>query len=159
MRAPKLVQVMKAKSTAMSEELIADIRASGKCKDLLLKVPESEQRQYALEIYRDLTQWLANETDAVVEERYRMLGARRSRQGVPLSEMFWAVSMAHDHLWEYMEQECLHEEPVEFLGGVILLRSLNRFFQRVLYFALTGYEIASNDQSAALSYVANKRSA
>jgi hypothetical protein len=41
-----------------------------------------------------------------------------------------------------VQQECLLEEPVEFLGGVVLLRSLNQFFDRALYFALVGYQKA-----------------
>jgi hypothetical protein len=36
----------------------------------------------------------------------------------------------------------LLEEPVEFWGGVILLRSLNQFFDRALYFTLIGYQKA-----------------
>jgi len=37
----------------------------------------------------------------------------------------------------------LIEEPVEFWGGVMLLRSLNQFFDRALYMARLGYEMAS----------------
>jgi len=37
----------------------------------------------------------------------------------------------------------LIEEPVEFWGGVILLRSLNQFFDRALYLTLLGYQVAS----------------
>ena len=42
----------------------------------------------------------------------------------------------------YMQKECLLEEPVEFWGGVQLLRSLNQFFDRALYFASIGYQEA-----------------
>jgi hypothetical protein len=48
-----------------------------------------------------------------------------------------------------MQQECLLEEPVEFWGGVILLRSLTQFFDRALYFALLGYEKVSAGEQAA----------
>jgi hypothetical protein len=104
-------------------------------------------------------EWLADETDSVLEHHYVGLGVRRAGQGVPLSQMFRAVTIAREHLWDYAQQECFHEEPVEFLGGVALLRSLNSFFDQVLYFALTGYEKASGDESAAFSFLSSRRSA
>ena len=159
MRALRLIQLMKTNSTDISDELVRKIRASGKCEQLLLKLPESEQRQYASQIYQALMEWLADETDSILEHHYVALGARRAGQGVPASQMSWAISIAREHLWDYAQQECFHEEPIEFLGGVALLRSLNSFFDQVLYFALTGYEKAGGDESAAFSFLSSRRSA
>ena len=149
MRALKLVQHMKANADRMSEELIQRIRNSDRCSELIRRVPAEEQKRYALEIYRDLTDWLAVEIDAIVERRYVDLGIQRAHQAVPLTHVFWAVCVAREYLWEYMQQECLMEEPVEFLGGVMLLHSLNRFFDRVLYFTLVGYQKAGKHELAA----------
>jgi len=146
MRALKLVQHMKANADRMSEELIQRIRNSDRCSELIRRVPAEEQKRYALEIYRDLTDWLAVEIDAIVESRYVDLGIQRAHQGVPLTHVFWAVCVAREYLWEYMQQECLLEEPVEFLGGVMLLHSLNQFFDRVLYFTLVGYQKAGKGE-------------
>ena len=159
MRAPKLVQLMKANSSALSEALVQKIRACGQCVDLLFKVPETEHKEYALEIFQDLTQWLGHETDSILERRYVALGIRRVEQGVPLSQVFWAVTIAREFLWDYTQQQCLHEEPVEFWGGVLLLRSLNSFFDRALYYLLIGYEKVGKDEAAALSFLAQRRSA
>jgi hypothetical protein len=149
MRALKLVQYMKANADRMADQVIQLIRNSDRCGELLRKVPAEDQKRASLEVYRDLTDWLANETDAIVEERYVAFGMRRAQQGVPFSDLHWAVCIAHEHLWEYMQQECLLDEPVEFWGGVMLLRSLTQFFNRVLYFALIGYQKAGKDQLAA----------
>ena len=159
MRAPRLIQLMKTKAPDLSEELVRRIRASEKCRELSLLVPESEQKQQGLEIFRDLTEWLSNETDSLIESRYVELGIRRASQKVPLCELSWAMSIARECLWDYTQRECLLEEPVEFWGGVVLLRSLNSFFDRVSYFALLGYSKAENDQSAAMSFLSHRRSA
>jgi len=108
----------------------------------LAKVPVEEHKQYALDIYSDLTAWLSTETEPHMEERYVALGHRRAQQGVPFSDLLWAVCIANEHLWEYMQEECLLEEPVEFWGGMQLLRSLNQFFDRALYSASIGYQEA-----------------
>ena len=62
MRALKLVQHMKANAGRMSEAMIQKIRASDRCHDLLAKVPVEEHKEYAWDIYSDLTAWLATET-------------------------------------------------------------------------------------------------
>jgi len=142
MRALKLVQHMKTNADRMSERVSDKVRASGKCQDLLSKVTVEERRRDGQQTYRDLTDWLATETDSSIEERYIALGVRRAQQGVPFSNLFWAVCIAHEHLWEYVQEECLLDEPVEFWGGVKLLHSITQFFDRALYFALLGYEKA-----------------
>ena len=143
MRALKLIQHMRGNAERMSEEVIRKIRNSERCSQLLLAVSAEDQKRSTLEIYRDLTAWLGTESDATIEQRYASLGILRAQQGVPFSNLYWAICIAHEHLWGYMQQECLLDEPVEFWGGVILLRSLTQFFDRALYFALLGYEKAT----------------
>jgi len=146
MRAAKLVQHMKTNADRMSEAVMQKIKTSDRCTELFLKVPAEEQRQSTLNIYSDLTAWLATERDSSIEQRYIALGVRRAHQQVPFSDLYWAVCIAHEHLWNYMQEECLLDEPVEFWGGVMLLHSLNQFFDRALYFALIGYQQAGKDE-------------
>lgn len=140
MRALKFIEHMRTNLDGMSDRVLQAIRASDKCSELLLNVPGEEQRSYVTQIYRDLADWLSDPSSATLQERYIALGVRRAQQGVPFHDLLWAVCIAHEQLWDYMEQECLLEEPVEFWGGVQLLRSLSQFFNRALYFASLGYE-------------------
>lgn len=142
MRAPKLVQHMKSNADRMSEKLMQKIRASEKCSELLQRVPVEEHKRYTLTVAHDLVDWLGAETDAVIEARYVALGSRRAQQGVSFRQVFWAVCITRDFLWDYIQQECLIEDPVEFWGGVSLLRGVDQFFDRALYFVLQGYEQA-----------------
>ena len=142
MRALKLIQHMKNNAGGMADTVIDKVRTSERCSELVAKIPVEEQRQSSQEIYRDLTDWLATEADSTIADRYITLGKLRAQQRVPFTNLYWAVCIAHEHLWEYMQQECLLEEPVEFWGGVTLLHSLTQFFDRVLYFAIIGYENA-----------------
>jgi hypothetical protein len=143
MRALKLIEHMKGNAERMSEEVMQKIRNSEGCSQLVLAVPAEQQKRSTLDIYRDLTAWLGTESDKTIEQRYGSLGMLRAQQGVPFSNLYWAICIAHEHLWGYMQQECLLDEPVEFWGGVILLRSRTQFFDRALYFALLGYEKAT----------------
>ena len=144
MRAGKLVQHMKSNADRISVNVVKKIRASQRCGDLVSKLAQEEQERSVGDIYGDLTAWLATESDSSIERRYVVLGLLRAQQGVPFSDLFWAVCIAHEYLWEYIQQECLLDEPVEFWGGVNLLSSMTQFFDRVLYFTLHGYEQAAN---------------
>lgn len=157
MRALKLIQHMKGNAERMSEEVTQKIRNSERCSQLVLAVPAEQQKRSTLEIYIDLTAWLGTESDKTIEQRYESLGMLRAQQGVPFSNLYWAICIAHEHLWGYMQQECLLDEPVEFWGGVILLRCLTQFFDRALYFALLGYEkAAGGDLTASAARLAQR---
>ena len=142
MRAPKLIQRLKDDADGMSERLLEKIRNSRRYSELSLRVPAEEHKRYAADVYHDLMMWLVAENDSSLEHHCVGLGRLRAQQGVPFSHLFWAVCITREYLWEYIQQECLIEEPVEFWGGVMLLRSLNQFFDRALYLALLGYQMA-----------------
>jgi hypothetical protein len=49
-------------------------------------------------------------------------------------------------LWDYLQQESLLEGPIELLGDMDLLHSLERFFDRAAYSAAVGYEALKNQE-------------
>jgi hypothetical protein len=151
MRAPKLVQHLQANAQNMSERLIEKVRNSHRCSELSVKLSAEEHKRYAMDIYHDLVEWLSSESDSLIVDRYVRLGRRRAQQGIPFSHLFWAVCITREYLWEYIQQECLLDEPVEFWGGMMLLHSLNQFFDRALYFALVGYQNADESESAVIT--------
>lgn len=107
-----------------------------------MNVPPAEQRRYNQEIFTNLIGWLETRSETALEHYYVAAGMRRAQQGVPFSNLHWVICIAHEYLWEYMQQECLLDEPVDFWGGAGLLRSLVQFFDRASYFTLVGYEKA-----------------
>ena len=157
MHAHKLVQHMRANTDPMSGTVIQKIRHSERCAGLALKISAEEQKHTIAEVYRDLVNWLDTETSSSMQERYIAMGMRRAQQGVPFSDLYWGVCIAHEYLWEYMQQECLLDEPVEFWGGVNLLRSLSRFFDNTLYFILLGYQKAGTEDLQGVGAAADKR--
>src|SRR6476469_9024274 len=94
MRALKLIQHMKGNAERMSEEVLRKIRNSEKCSLMVLALSKSEQEWSTLQIYRDLTTWLGTESDETIEQRYVSLGMLRARQGVPFSNLYWAICIA-----------------------------------------------------------------
>jgi hypothetical protein len=145
MFAVRLVQLIEAHADGLSEGLLQKIKTSGRCSELLRKVPSEELKRRTYEIYRNLNDWLLTKTESEIEERYIGLGARRARQGVPFSQFFWAVCATKEYLWEYLQREGVIEKPVEFWGEMELLHVLEQFFDSALYFASIGYESTRKD--------------
>jgi len=157
MFARKFIDHVDTHADHLCEEFIQKIKRSDRCKELLNRVPAEDQKQTTREIYRNLTDWLLTNTDSVTEERYVSLGMRRSQQGVPFSELFWAVCATREYFWEYTERETLLDEPADFWGGVRLLHSLDRFFDRALYFVILGYQMAGKDELGCAAAVSMKK--
>jgi hypothetical protein len=147
MFAIKLVQLIEAHADSLSEGLTQKLKNSERCQELFLKVPADELQRRAHEIYCHLSDWLLTKTESEIEERYVGLGIRRARQGVAFSDFLWAINTTKEYLWEFLQREGLLEEPVEFFGELELFHSLERFFDRVLYFASVGYESAHKSAS------------
>ena len=129
MRALKLVQHMKDNADRMSEGLVQKIRSADRCRELLLRVPIPDHKRSCVGNLQRPDGLAGSETDSPVLNAATSILELNLRIRVSrFSNVFWAVCIAREYLWEYMQQECLLEEPVEFWGGVMLLHSLNQVF-------------------------------
>lgn len=103
-------------------------------------VPSHELRERVYEIYRHLGEWLLGKNDVDIEHRYREIGARRSSQSVPLSEVIQAIILTKENLWDFLKSEAVMDRTVEIMGERELLQMLEMFFDRAIYYAAVGYE-------------------
>jgi hypothetical protein len=142
MFAVRMIQLIETHAEKLSEELLYRLQRSENCRELIRRVPPEELRMRTDEIYRNLSQWLLEKTQAEIEERYVRLGLRRAAQGVPFSELLYALSTTKECLWEHLEQEALLEDPLELIGNLNLLHAVGRFFDRATRAAAMGYEAA-----------------
>jgi hypothetical protein len=139
MFALRLVRLVEEHADQLAEGLLKKLKDSDACNELLTKVPDSELRSRACEIYKHVSEWLLSKSEADVEERYLGLGARRANQDVPFSQMLYAIQTVKENMWDFLRNEDFMEAQ-ELLGEMELLYSLERFFDRVIYFACVGYE-------------------
>ena len=139
MLAIRLVRLIENHSEQLSRELSEKVWNSPRCSDLH-KVPADELEARTREIYRNLSDWLLDKTQAEVERRYTELGAARAQQGVAYSHFVWAITATKEHLRAFVQREGLSDSPMELHGELELLHLLAQFFDRALYYAAVGYE-------------------
>jgi hypothetical protein len=135
----RLVRMIENHSQALACCLLARVESSGATPDYK-NVPPEELKERVYEIYKHLGDWLMTKDELDLELRYSDIGARRASQGVPLSQLVWAIVLTKENLWEYIKNKSLPERPVEVFGELEMLQLLDQFFDRAIYYAATGYE-------------------
>ncbi|MGB9206199.1 MAG: hypothetical protein WCB94_19735 [Terriglobales bacterium] len=145
MIALRLAHLIESHSDQLAEGLLSKLHSSARAQDFLQKVPESEVRERAYEIYRNLSDWLLNKTEPEIGRVYTQLGRRRAEQGVSMSSLCWAIMKTEENLWEYLESQGVRQNAIDILGSLELLRVLDQFFDRAIYYAMLGYETAKHE--------------
>jgi hypothetical protein len=147
MIALRLVHLIESHSEELAEGLTQKLLSSERTRDLR-NVSANELHHRCHEIYRNLSDWLLTKTEHDVEAVYKALGARRAAQGVSMASLTWAILLTKEHLWGFLEWEGVHGGLHNIFGELELLRLLEQFFDRAVYYATEGYEEAMASRAA-----------
>jgi hypothetical protein len=142
----RFVRLIEDHSDALAASLLHKVQKSSRTENYS-RVPDEDLKQRVSEIYRHLGEWLLHKNEADVEQRYTEIGVRRAQQGVPLSELIWAIMLTKHNLWEFILDEAYPDRPVEILGRQELLQLLDRFFDHAIHSAAVGYEWVTEEKS------------
>jgi hypothetical protein len=141
MIALRLVRLIESHSDELAADLLKKFQISPRTRDLQ-KVPPHELRDRSYDIYRNLGDWLLHAKESEIEHVYQEIGARRATQDVALADLCWAIVLTKDHLWDFLEEQGFLKSTMELLGELELLRLLDQFFDRAIYYAAQGYQRA-----------------
>jgi hypothetical protein len=141
----RLVRLIETHSQALAACLLDRVQKSELTRNYQ-NVPPGELEERVYEIYRHLGEWLMGKDELHLEQRYLQIGARRACQRVPLSEVIWVIVLTKENLWDFIKKESVLERPVEVFGELEMLQLLEQFFDRAIYYASVGYELAVADQ-------------
>ncbi|HMK29041.1 MAG TPA: hypothetical protein VK473_05095 [Terriglobales bacterium] len=146
MLAYRLVRLIETHSNQLAEGLLEKLHQCEKCRDYRTRVPAEDFRTAVFEIYNHLGEWLLGKSEQDIERRYVQIGIRREQQGVPLSELMYAIVLTRDHLWDFLKKEDPLDRPVEVFGELEMLQMLEAFFDKAIYYAAVGYEKARAEE-------------
>jgi len=135
-----VIRLIEINADTLADGLWARVENSPRLQRYRDRVPKEELRQRAYEIYRHLGEWLQNTSESDVERRYVAVGERRAEQNVPLSQLILAIVATKEHLWEHITDEALTDRAVDLFQVLELSRSVEKFFDRAIYFATIGHE-------------------
>jgi hypothetical protein len=142
----RLVRLIETHSEALATSLLDRVQNSGLTRSYQ-NVPSAELKERVYEIYRHLGEWLVGKDESYLEQRYLKIGAKRASQRVPVSEVIWVIVLTKENLWEFVKKEAVLERPVEVFGELEMLQLLEQFFDRAIYYAAVGYELAIQEEA------------
>jgi hypothetical protein len=136
---PWLMRLIETHAEELTEKLMQAVRTSPRTTFLNeLSEPELERRIF--DLYHNLGRWLGEKSEAEIEAAYGEIGRRRCREGVPLSDLVYALMLAKHHLWDYIQRNDLPESATGLYGEELLDVMVWQFFDRAIYHAVRGYE-------------------
>jgi hypothetical protein len=105
---------------------------------------ENELHKQIWTVCKHLGEWLTEETEAPLQERYEELGRRRFREGIPLHEIVLALQLTKDRIIAFAMSEGFSETALELYGREELELRVSHFFDRAIYYLVRGYEQESH---------------
>jgi hypothetical protein len=142
MLAIKLVRLIERHSETLSRGLAAEILKSERTSDFQ-KIPARTLQLAATEVYSKLGEWLLQKPETDIASRFRGIAARRAAEGIRLPQLVWALILTRDYLWNFLRHEAFADTIIELHGELELFQLLNQFFDRAVYYAISGYEEAA----------------
>ncbi|HLX83686.1 MAG TPA: hypothetical protein VKR59_07300 [Terriglobales bacterium] len=142
----KLINLIQYHSEKLTSALLTQVQSSARAESYR-NVSPAELKERVSEIYHHLGAWLTDTSERDIERRYMAIGARRSIQKVPLSEVVWVIVLTKQNLREFVDDVSFPGRFVETSERQELLDLLDRFFDLAIYSATAGYEQAIADNA------------
>lgn len=107
------------------------------------RLHREELRTRLYDLYRHLGGWLSDTTEDHIERVYGELGRKRHAEGIPVSEVVYALTLAKYHLRDFIRTRGLIDSAMELYQEQELHRLVGRFFDRAIYHTVRAYEQVS----------------
>jgi hypothetical protein len=146
MQSYELVHLIQYHSERLAAGLLRQVQNSERAESYCNVSPmELQERVY--EIYHDLGAWLLDKTEGDIEQRYKKIGARRTEQDVPLSELVWVIVLTKRNLWDFINDVSSPGRSAHTAEKQELLQLVEQFFDEAIHAAIVGYEGAAEENT------------
>jgi hypothetical protein len=143
----RLIRVIEDHAEELTRGVLRDL-ASNPRTTAYHRLPPDELHRRVYDVYRNLGRWLGDKTEEHVESTYGGLGRRRFGEGVPLSEVVYALILTKEHLREYIRAVGLVDSAVDLYLEEELHLLIGHFFDNALYHTVRGYEAEARLRAA-----------
>jgi len=148
MLSDRLVRMIESHADELTRALVEDIRSNPRTASYHRLSKEAiHHRTY--HVYKDLGSWLNNKAEEDIESNYSRLGKEREAEGIPLSEVVYALILTKYHLRDYIRVSGLTNSAVDLYQALELQRLLGHFFDKAIYYTVRAYEHSAKFQEVA----------
>ena len=148
MLSTNLVRMIESHAEQITTEAIRRIRQDTELPHLN-KLADPELRGWAGHILKHLGDWLAVSDQKQIASCYQGLGRLRFEEHVPLHESVRNFQMLKDLIVSYVRDQGARQTTVEIYAEEELEHLLYKFFDKMIYHMVRGYESAQRLSQAA----------
>lgn len=149
----KLIELIEIHATHLTKDVTSDLSTNDRTRGFRA-VPVEDLEQRIFQILHHLGNWIGDPKSERVQTEFSQWGSRRFDQGIPLSEIVYAIIVLKQHLRRYIHDNGLVDASFprtesEYVLPMHLhsLQDLNvrvgQFFDEALYHLACGYEAES----------------
>ena len=135
-----LVAQIESRSSRLTQEVMAAVRNDSRT-SAYHRVPDTALREMTEKLFKNLRHWLTSRTDFAVEMYYQRLGRERYLQGVPLSQLVFALAIVRATLVGFLRGSAAGDDDELPLAHETTL-AICDFIEKAVYYAARGYEDA-----------------
>ena len=146
----KLIELIEIHATRLAADVALDLRSSPRTAGFR-SVPQDDLERRVFQLFHHLGNWIGNPKSERVEAEFVDWGRRRFGQGIPLSEIVYAIVILKQHLRRYIRDNGVVDAAFPRIDGDYVLpmhlhslHDLNvrvgEFFDEALYYLTRGYE-------------------
>jgi hypothetical protein len=134
----KFARLIEKHSESLGKALVDKLRSSSRT-DSYRSISEHELLHDIQVLYHNLSDWLMVRTELDVKQYYTKMGLFRAEQGVPMNQFIWALVLAKEQLWLFMQREAMTEDALELMNELEFVLALEQFFDRAMYYVAMSY--------------------
>ena len=146
MLSARLIKLIEDHAEDLTREVLRDLAGNARTPSYN-SLPADEMHRRVYDVYHNLGRWLGDKTEEHLESTFGGLGRRRHAEGVPLSEVVYALVLIKDHLRGYIRAVGLVDSAVELYLEEELHLQIGNFFDNAMYQTVKGYEAAATSHA------------
>ena len=136
-----LVQMIEDSGERITDWFIRQLRAD----DRLVQfhtLPESELRDRAHDVLKNLGRWLVAGHEGEIAHRYEALGRHRYEESIPLYEVVRALHTLRETIQAFVREQGIGQTSMQLYAEEEFEHLMGLFFDGAVYHAVHGYETA-----------------
>jgi hypothetical protein len=156
--AAKLVDLIEDHASRLTGDVVQDLLTNERTRGFRAVRPD-ELEERIFQIVHHLGNWIGDPKSVTVRAEFEEWGRRRFEQGIPLSEIVYAVIVLKQHMGRYVVDNGLVDAAFPRIDGDYVLpmhlnslqelnARLSRFFDEALYYLACGYEAETKEVAA-----------
>jgi hypothetical protein len=149
MLSTNLVRMIESHAEQIIAEAIRRVRQDAELPHLN-KLADAELRGWAGHILKHLGDWLTVSDEKQIASCYQGLGRLRFEEHVPLHESVRNFQALKDLTVSYVRNQGARQTTIELYAEEELEHSLYKFFDKMIYHVVRGYESAQRFSQAAM---------